>query len=184
MSEKYDLYLKEHIAAVESSWKWLVANIGVGKLRDICGSFDRGKVEKAVRQHDASKYAECEYKAYDDFFYGDDRNEKVKEAFNYAWLHHLHVNPHHWQHWIFLSDDEGMVAMEMPNECILEMICDWWTFSWRKGDLYEIFRWWSQHEEYIVMGEKTRQKVMDILEAIRLKLDSADAESVVMIVEN
>nr|DAE02562.1 MAG TPA: hypothetical protein [Siphoviridae sp. ctmYS12] len=29
--------------------------------------------------------------------------------------------------------------MDMPYNYIIEMICDWWAFSWNKGNLQEIF---------------------------------------------
>ena len=59
----------------------------------------------------------------------------------------------------------------MPDNYIIEMICDWWAFSWSKGNLNEIFKWYDDHKEYIKLSIKTRQKVEDILYQIRKKLD-------------
>ena len=44
------------------------------------------------------------------------------------------------------------------------MICDWWSFSWQKGDLGEIFNWYDEHSDYIKLSPKTRKTVEDILE--------------------
>ena len=62
----------------------------------------------------------------------------------------------------------GIKILEMPDRDILEMICDWWSFSWNKGDLYELFNWWNEHGDYIMLAPKTKEKVIGIL---RLLLD-------------
>ncbi|MFR1480703.1 MAG: DUF5662 family protein [Hydrogeniiclostridium mannosilyticum] len=31
----------------------------------------------------------------------------VVQAFQRAWLLHIHRNPHHWQHWVLINDDPG-----------------------------------------------------------------------------
>ena len=125
--------------------------------------------------HDASKSTPDEYDAYDAYFYGNNKSYAVVKAFNYAWLHHIHSNPHHWQFWILINDDpdEGMVIMDMPYNYIIEMICDWWAFSWASGNLDEIFNWYDQHKDYIKLSDQTRKTVEDILSKIKEKLDSA-----------
>ena len=59
----------------------------------------------------------------------------------------------------------------MTDDYIIEMICDWWAFSWKKGELYEIFSWYDKHKDYMKLSPKTRKKVEDILDIIREKLD-------------
>ena len=133
----------------------------------------RAKVEyQIVNAHDQSKYSKEEYDAYDNYFYGNRSYEVVRE-FNVAWLHHIHNNPHHWQYWILHNDnpDEGMILLDMPDEYILEMICDWWSFSWTKGDLYEIFNWYNERKSYIKLSDETREKVEGVLDTIKDKLD-------------
>ncbi len=113
-----------------------------------------------------------EYEAYDAYFYGGNRSHAIVEAFNRAWLLHIHRNPHHWQHWVLINDDpdEGEVLLEMPYNYIIEMICDWWAFSWEKGDLSEIFSWYDDHQAYIKLHPKTRATVEDILWELRGRL--------------
>ena len=114
-----------------------------------------------------------EYTAYDEYFYGKTKTPEIKKNFNLAWLHHIHNNPHHWQHWVLINDDpgEGMIMLDMPHNYIIEMICDWWAFSWAKGNLYEIFNWYDAHKDYMKLSDKTRETVEDILEKIKTKLD-------------
>lgn len=115
------------------------------------------------------------YKKYDDYFYGE-QTPAVIEAFNRAWLMHIHRNPHHWQHWVLINDEpkEGTILIEMPYPYIIEMVCDWWAFSWIKGDLSEMFAWYKDHEAYIKLHNNTRSIVEEILEMIRTKLTEVE----------
>ena len=61
--------------------------------------------------------------------------------------------------------------MDMPYNYIIEMICDWWAFSWSNGNLYEIFGWYEEHKNYIKLSDKTRLTVELILTDIKEKLE-------------
>ena len=91
-------------------------------------------------------------------------------------MHHIHKNPHHWQHYVLINDeaDEGIVVLDMPYNHIVEMICDWWSFSWSTGNLYEIFDWYDKHKEHIHLSNSTRVIVESILGKINKKLDEGD----------
>lgn len=166
MSKEYDSYLQKHKDNVRRGYIWLRTNLP--KLFE-------GKPDGSWEidfNHDQSKSNPDEYAAYDAYFYGGNRSYEVVEAFRRAWLLHIHRNPHHWQHWVLINDDpdEGEVLLEMPYNCIIEMICDWWSFSWEKGDLSEIFSWYDDHSAYIKLAPKTRETVEDILWEIRGRL--------------
>lgn len=113
-----------------------------------------------------------EYDAYDRYFYSNNRSYHVVETFRFAWLRHIHHNPHHWQHWVLINDDpnEGEIILDMPYCFIIEMICDWWAFSWAKGDLREIFKWFDDHKDYMKLSDNTRRIVDDILKKIQVKM--------------
>ena len=125
--------------------------------------------EDDLLDHDISKYSEAEYTPYDNYFYGN-KSYAVTKAFNYAWLHHIHNNPHHWQYWVLQHDDEPEEVLEMPYQFIVEMICDWWSFSWKNGNLYEIFDWYEKHKN-MKLHPNTRKIVEGILEDIKKELD-------------
>ena len=59
----------------------------------------------------------------------------------------------------------------MPYNYILEMICDWWAFSWAKGNLKEIFPWYEEHKNYIKLHQNARKTVESILDQIKMKLE-------------
>jgi hypothetical protein len=175
MSSEYNDYISEHIMNVEKAFNWLRDN-----LHDLfADDFWFGIVENNIKNHDQSKYDETEYNAYDKYFYGKNKSYQVVEDFNYAWLLHIHKNPHHWQYWILKNDnpDEGEILMDMPDCFIVEMICDWWSFSWKKENLQEIFKWYEERKDYIKLSDYTRKKVEDILNKIHIKLDEIGKEN-------
>lgn len=171
MSKQYDLYLEEHKLNVKKGYYWLVE-----KLPEIFAGYYTHHIEDQINKHDVSKSEPDEYFAYDLYFYGNNRSYRVVESFNKAWLLHIHRNPHHWQHWVLINDnpDEGMVILDMPFEYIVEMICDWWSFSWAKGNLYEIFNWYDERKDYMKLSDNTRKEVETILGYIKSKLDESE----------
>lgn len=169
MSFDYDKYLENHIANVKRGFEWIKKNI---PLEDNILS----KAEWLVDNHDRSKYDPEEYTAYDNYFYGNNRSYSVVKDFNKAWLLHIHRNPHHWQHWILIHDEpeEADTAIDIPQEYIIEMICDWWSFSWSTGNLYEIFDWYEKHKDYIFVSDETNQYIRYLLNAIKDKLEESN----------
>ena len=169
MSVKYDDYIQEHRENVAKAFNWLVDN-------NILNGYSTEVIDKARHlcefSHDQSKYSEEEYDAYDKYFYGGNKSYEVVTNFNYAWLHHIHNNPHHWQHWVLINDDpgEGEKILDMPEEYIIEMICDWWSFSWKQNKLGEIFEWLDEHRPYMKLSDSTDLMVDNILEKIDLVL--------------
>ena len=172
MSAQYDLYLQHHRSNVHKGFKWFQQNLpellvdGVGWQTEFA--------------HDASKNEPDEYEAYDRYFYGNNKSYQVVQDYRRAWLLHLHRNPHHWQHWVLINDDpkEGEIALDMPYNYILEMICDWWAFSWQKGNLNEIFNWYDEHKDYMKLSPKTRKTVDSILGKMKEKLSETGLELV------
>ena len=170
MSKEYNTYLRGHINNVCKAAMWMSDN-----LETVHGlnSVERDVLLIAVSEHDKSKFSSDEYDAYDAYFYG----KRDEDAFNRAWLHHIHNNQHHWQHWILVNGygkfgDPGVVTpLEMPKVYALEMVADWWSFSWRSGNLNEVFDWYEDHKDKIVLHPNTREFVESVLEEIREKLD-------------
>jgi hypothetical protein len=169
MSIEYDIYLGNHRDSVRKGAEWLRSN-----LPDVLNGYE-SFYDEICWGHDESKDTQAEYDAYDRYFYGSNRTKSVKEDFNYAWLHHIHNNPHHWQYWVLTNDDpkEGTVALRMPYRYVVEMICDWWAFSWAKDNLYEVFDWYDKHKATMKLHDDTRDTVESILNDIKTKLDTS-----------
>lgn len=172
MSVQYDEYLAQHRANVAKGYEWMRTNIP-----EVTTNWYDYDYQICIN-HDKSKFNVSEYYAYDKYFYGGNKSYAVVQDFNYAWLTHIHNNPHHWQYWVLINDEpgEGMIVLDMPDNYIIEMICDWWAFSWSKDNLFEIFSWYDEHKDYMKLSDKTRKKVEDILGKIKSKLEESTAE--------
>lgn len=167
MSVEYDNYIHEHIANLKRGLEWMQQYLVL----------DGDAITEAILdadQHDASKWTTDEYDAYDAYFYGEVKSYEVTSNFDKAWLHHIHNNPHHWQHWVLLEDDPNIgsigKALEMPLKYVYEMIADWWTFSWRSGNLMDMFNWYQSHRDLMMLNIKTRAIVEQILRDIYMIL--------------
>lgn len=184
MSLQYNLYLEEHKKNVANAFYWLKEHlpeiVEEGRMA-YPGCDEPVDLEHQICfAHDSSKTMGDEYHPYDVYFYGGNRSHQVVQEFNVAWLKHIHRNPHHWQYWILVNDDpeNGDVVLSMPYNYIIEMICDWWSFSFVKDQPYEIFDWYDAHKDHMKLAESTRGVVEGILAKIREKLDVLQTESV------
>lgn len=168
MSKQYDTYLEQHKSNVAKGFNWIRENLP----ELLTGDFNYEW--QICYNHDQSKTESDEYEAYDKYFYGGNRSYAVVQDFRRAWLIHIHRNPHHWQHWILINDDpaEGEIIMDMPYNYIIEMICDWWAFSWSKGKLDEIFAWYDEHKNYMKISDNTRKIVDSILCELKTKIET------------
>ena len=159
MSLAYDLYLEQHKGNVAKGFKWIQENLpdllipinGVSYEHQICYC------------HDLSKDDEEEYNAYDAYFYGGNRSYQVVKDFNYAWLHHIHNNPHHWQYWILVRDEGELVPIDMPIEYICEMLCDWSSFHYIDPES-TANKWYKDNKKKMILSDDTRKKVEKLLE--------------------
>lgn len=140
--------------------------VNISRIFEKRWTVDRGKLQNTMNQKNGHE----EYEAYDRYFYGNP-SFKAKQEFNYAWLHHIHHNSHHWQYWVLQNDDDGEEVLEMPYHYVVEMICDWWSFSWSKGNLDEIFEWYEKHKD-MKLHPETRKLVEEILGRIKKELEN------------
>lgn len=174
MREQYDAYLRTHIENVLSALHWIIdeapqiLNLAPSNLED----YTADSLCEQLAQHDVSKYSDFEYWQYCEYFYGEKKTDLVKQGFDLAWLHHQHNNPHHWQHWLLREDDGGMKALEMPFNYVVEMICDWWSFSWTKGELTEIFNWYKDNKPKMQLHKNTEKLVEEILDILKKSLEN------------
>ena len=165
MSLAYDEYLAEHIGNVNRGLHWMLDNLPLTQE-------EKSAIETAMIEfrHDESKYDSAEYNAYDQYFYGGNQSYAVKVAFDYAWLHHIHHNPHHWQYWVLLEDDPEtgvpFKTLQIPLAYVFEMIADWWTFSWKNNNLFEIFNWYADHRHKQFIHPESRKVLENVLKKI------------------
>lgn len=186
MSREYLNYLQEHIGGVRSAYRWIetyapeILDIYHNDINSVWKKHEL--MVQVCIDHDKSKYEPDEYNAYDAYYYGTrDRNfDDVTKEYKKAWLLHQRRNPHHWQYWVLINDDDGTEAIEMPDEYIIEMICDWWSFSFKTNNLYEIFDWYwdPDRQKKFIFHPNTKDKVEKILNKLRVALDLSGGSAV------
>ena len=132
--------------------------------------------------HDLSKFHPVEFMPYARSFFGswpseDDANRllhigvvirwtdwKVRQAFDYAWLHHQRRNPHHWQYWWLKFDDPGKRVLEMPERYAREMVADWIGAGRAQGKgINGTVAWYMGQRHNITLHPRTRALVEFLL---------------------
>lgn len=175
-NSEYKKYIKEHISNVQKGYRWLKKHLP--ELFE-----DRKFTEKigdylTIKKHDRSKYnKKDELNAYQKHFYGKPEEKEVnRPEFDKAWDHHQKINKHHWQYWVLVRGDGSHKTLDIPYRYIIEMICDWWSFSWKSGHLNEIFDWWNKNKSGMILSQNTRNTVEMILGKMKKKLQEVGSE--------
>lgn len=172
MSEKYDEYLRAHREAVAKCYELLTGGRTLPIFDDSGNHFE----------HDASKYSEEEYQAYDEYFYPSD-GSKVgddparSKAFARAWLHHQNCNPHHWQYWCLINNDDGKaVPLEMPIDYVYEMVADWGSFAYRVNRGQNLLDWYAANRDRMMLHGNTRCLVDVLVDTLAALIDESFGE--------
>lgn len=110
--------------------------------------------------HDWSKFMPCEWLPYAEYFYG----QKNQIAFDRAWLHHQHLNPHHWQHWVLNEDCGDLKCLPIPEHFVREMVADWAGAGRAITGSWDILPWYNKNRGKIQMCFSSRETVEKLLE--------------------
>jgi hypothetical protein len=122
--------------------------------------------------HDWSKLGRLEWCAYRDFFYGFEINpvmtvliKERRRVFDVAWLHHIHLNKHHWNHHCIVDGDERetLKVLKMPEKYVREMVADWAGAGRAITGKWEVKEWYETKKEQILLHPDTRVLVEKLL---------------------
>lgn len=160
---EYMQYLDDHIHSVIAAWHNILrpAIEGKEKYQAVLSI-----VDAVIPNHDNSKYSSEEFFPYLDYFYPSEGRKKDSKAFDIAWLLHQNRNPHHPQYWILIRDEGEVVPLDMPLECILEMLCDWHSFS-SKDPESTAYNWYNKNKKNMTLSDKTRKEVEKLIEYLQ-----------------
>jgi hypothetical protein len=150
--EEYRNYIEAHKERVQTFADWLKEN-----CQEVFENIDLEAFNEIIKEHDASKYSEEEFEPYAQHFYGDKKNDF---EFKEAWKHHWMNNEHHPEFWL---------GEDMPYIYILEMLCDWGSFSVEKGDYLELSKYYyeqARDDEEKNLSDNTKTIIEEILEKI------------------
>ena len=155
-------YIEEHKERVEQFAGWLKEN-----LPELFDNIDLVLFDEMIQEHDDSKFSEEEFEPYAQKWFGDG-----KKTFEYeeAWKHHWTHNEHHPEFWL---------GEDMPYIYILEMICDWGSFSMKSGDFGELSDFYynkAKDDEEKNLSDNTKIIIEEILEKINNLISSSEEE--------
>ena len=147
--KEYLDYINNHITNVKKVWDnariFLVEAQMTPEIIDIA--------DRNIPFHDVSKFLSSEFEGYRQFFYQTSEEIRSVDVFNVAWNHHCKHNPHHWEYWI-IPKKEANIILDMPQEMILEMLCDWSAMSLVFKNLPSEF--YTKHKQEIILSSRTR----------------------------
>jgi hypothetical protein len=115
--------------------------------------------------HDMSKFRPCEFLPYAHYFFAREKPTEgychepgTDEAFDRAWLDHIHHNPHHHQYWVLRNDEDGQKILKMPRDCMVEMLCDWKGAGKAQGFAGpdECLKWYTKNRDKMQLHPETR----------------------------
>jgi hypothetical protein len=153
--KEYLEYIEAHKERVKKFASWLEEN-----CPEVFEGVDLDAFHDVINEHDESKFSEPEFEPYAQKWYGN--GEKTFE-YEEAWKHHWMNNEHHPEFWL---------GEDMPYIYILEMLCDWGSFSIDKGDLKELSDFYynkAKEDPEKNLSDATQEIIEDLL----IKINSA-----------
>lgn len=127
--------------------------------------------------HDLSKFLPSEFIPYAQYFYDKEKQEKegldaiglfglaelapwgfyIKDRFNLAWLLHQRRNPHHWQYWYLMQDNDPDFPLPIPEKYAREMVADWMGAGRAiTGRWDDVKSWYRKNKTVIKIHPDTR----------------------------
>jgi len=117
-----------------------------------------GVKETLMHNHDRSKFSMEEFPYYVRQFQGD---KDDPDGWDQAWLHHIHNNPHHPEHWE-IPGVRGK-CLRMPEYFAKEMIADWMGASKAYTGSFDMAEWLGKNYYRMEFHSDTRAFVSGIL---------------------
>ena len=152
-SNEYEEYLNQHILGVKRSYDMIKDIILTESDLD---ADDITKLELQIEKHDASKYEDEEWYPYLHHFYPSNTGKDNEDAYDKAWNHHQKCNPHHWQYWILQKDSGEQKILDMPENYVIEMLCDWSSFKYKNPES-TANRWYNDNKDKMLLSDNTKK---------------------------
>lgn len=113
--------------------------------------------------HDLSKFHPVEFLESVKYYTGTSSpidTCKEENGYSDAWMHHKGRNKHHYEYWQDYFDYGG-VAIEMPYEYTIEMLCDYLgagrAYHGKNFSMEKELEWWKKKKENCAMHEFQRE---------------------------
>lgn len=155
--KEYLEYIEAHKERVKKFASWLEEN-----CPEVFEGVDLDAFHDIIEEHDESKYSEEEFEPYAQKWHG---NGIKTPEYELAWEHHWQNNEHHPEYWL---------GEDMPYIYILEMLCDWGSFSIDKGDLRELSDFYynkAKEDPEKNLSDATQEIIEDVLTHIEAAIE-------------
>lgn len=164
--KEYLDYINNHISNVQKTFlKFFVPLLEKENISELFSDEEfkeaMNRLQTSIPEHDASKFSDDEFDGYREKYYPTSNEladpefqQKVAEKAEEAWISHYKHNWHHPAYWI---NDDGEIQ-DMSLDAIIEMVCDWASFSISKGDMSECIKWYENEasKEKSQMTDKSK----------------------------
>lgn len=171
--EEYTEYIKNHILNVQKAFlRYFVPLLERTNISTLISDEElKNAIEIAsttIQYHDNSKWSDDEFDGYRMKYYptvkekaDPDFQKLADEKFEKAWESHYKHNWHHPKYWV---KEDGSIE-DMKLEAIIDMICDWRSFSISKNNPNEVLEWYENEafDEKKNMTDRTREIVEELL---------------------
>ncbi len=150
--KEYKDYIVAHKERVAQFADWLKTN-----CPEVFEGVDPDVFMDLIKEHDESKFSEEEFEPYAQKWHG---NGIKTPEYEKAWKHHWMNNEHHPEYWL---------GEDMPLIYILEMICDWGSFSIASKDFNELSDFYfnkAKEDPEKMLSDATQEIIEDILSRI------------------
>lgn len=150
--KEYLEYINAHKKRVTEFSSWLQK-----ECPDLFENVDIELFNEMIEEHDESKYSEEEFEPYAQRWHSDKKKTPEYEA---AWEHHHMNNEHHPEYWL---------GEDMPYIYILEMICDWGSFSIASSNMKELSDFYfnkAKDDPEKMLSDNTKTIIEEILQQI------------------
>lgn len=131
-TREYLDYVEKHYDNVQKAWLELSTKCVGHNFMFIKDSDVNKQISRNIEIHDKSKLSKEEFIQYRERFFQTraekDAGIKINYIFQNAWENHLLENPHHWQTWTKLDDENEQYIFFIEN------ICDWIAIGYEFGD--------------------------------------------------
>jgi hypothetical protein len=191
MNEKEKFFIdrtNKHIALVQANIQKVVKNLNKVfpdyLISDVTILVFRNTLLLQALKHDLSKFEEPERTPYIEMTWvkrfdktNKDKNKLVEQSFIEATQHHVLTNKHHPEYWdqknakIDPNNRDKLLkcidASEMPNNYVVEMVCDWFAMS-QELKTNTAREWFNKNKnvrwKFSDAQEKLILKTLDVLE--------------------
>ena len=157
----YKEYITDHILNVKKAFK-IYGFMLCDELE-----VDFYEMQNQIDNHDESKWSDEEFDLYMRKFFPESKESEISDQeFNIAWLHHIHYNPHHPEHWIYYDEESNKITVyNIPNKYIAEMLLDWIAMGYKFNDT--AYNYYESKGKNKLFADKTRTKVEYLLSKIK-----------------